>query len=104
MKVPNRGHFVVFTAYKRQKFSSSEKIDDNTANKIKDISYPTIFFHDIEANAIKWEIFGGELFIDAKPNENPNKPFDIFYLCNDMYNDAKIMKDYDNMTEEDIRE
>jgi hypothetical protein len=68
LKIPAKGHYVVFTAYKRQKFSSSEVEDENRANAIKDISYPTIFFHDIEANEIKWEIFGGELFIDAKPN------------------------------------
>ena len=105
MKVPDKGHYVVFTAYKRQKLSSSEIEDDPTAaNAIKDINYPTIFFHEIEENAIRWEIFGGELFIDAKPNENPKKPFDVYYLCNEMYNDTDLMGEYDNMTQEEIQD
>lgn len=66
--------------------------------------YPTIFFHDLEANAVTWEIFGGEIFIDAVPNENPDKPFDVFYLTNEMWYDGDMLNEYNNSFREEQNE
>ena len=72
---------------------ASSLVGDNSGaqNKIENCNYPTIFFHSIAENAVTWKIFGGEIFIDAVPNENAKKPFDVYYLTNDMWNDAEAL-------------
>ena len=46
------------------------------------------FHHGLQENATVWEIFGGELFIDAVKNENPGKPFDVHYLTSEVWHEV----------------
>ena len=89
IKLADDRKYIVFTAMKRQARSSGEIDDENDqSNEIRPIHYPTIFFHSLEQNAIVWEIFGGEIFIDVVPNEDPEKPFDVYYLTNEIWQEV----------------
>ena len=87
IKLGDETKYIVFTAMKRQRSERGIKDGTDRFKKIKDIHYPTIFFHGLKENHTVWEIFGGEIFIDAVPNKDPDKPFDVYYLTNEIWQD-----------------
>ena len=58
------GKFITFTAYSVHKFPSFPSPPNDQENLIFDSHYPTLYFHDIAAGKLDWEIFGAEMFAD----------------------------------------
>ena len=41
-----------------------------SSSKVVENWYPSIFFHDLEKNAVTWRIFGAEMFVDIDKQNN----------------------------------
>ena len=51
------GKTVVFASYQLAQFEN-----DSSAKGVKNW-YPSIFFHDLDANQVTWKIYGAEIFV-----------------------------------------
>ena len=83
---------VVFTAFKREKFSSQEEWTEE--NSFRDVWYPTIFFYDLHLQRVDWEFFGAELFINIDGHQK------VTVLSNEIYTEIGA-KEFQELQEEE---
>ena len=83
---------VVFTAFKREQFSSQEECASK--NSFSDSWFPTIFFYDLKNDKVDWEIFGAELFINIDGRHK------VTVLTNEIYTEIGA-KEYQQIVEEE---
>ena len=60
-----RGKTVVFATYH---LAQSE--DDSSGEAAKSNWYPSVFFYDLDKNAVTWTIYGAEIFVNIDNQNN----------------------------------